>query len=59
MAWDRKRPPYPDDEAHWIEVPAELICLAVAWDDPTFATENQKNLDAAQAAAQPKPRKKK
>jgi hypothetical protein len=28
---------YPDDEAHWITRPADLICCAVALSDPAFA----------------------
>lgn len=59
MAWERKRLPYPDDEAHWIPLPADLICLAVALSDSAFATENQKNIDAAREAAKPTQRKKK
>lgn len=51
--------PYPDDEAHWVTIPAELICLATALAEPAFAAENQKNIDAAQALSKPTPRKKK
>lgn len=59
MAWPRCGIPYPDDEDHWVVVPADLICLATALAEPSFAAENQKNIDAAQAAANPKPRNRK
>ena len=51
------RRPFPDNEDHWVTVSAEFICLAVAWGEPGFAAQNQKNLDAA-AAPEPKPGKK-
>jgi hypothetical protein len=32
---------YPDDEARWITLPADLICCAVALSDNEFAEFNQ------------------
>lgn len=53
------RKPFPDDEAHWVTLPAELICCAVALSDPEFAKKNQQHLDDARTEAKPLPRKKK
>lgn len=59
MARHWRGQPYPDDEDHWVTIPAELICLATALAEPAFAAENQKNIDDAQALSKPPKGKKK